>query len=496
MKRARYSARALLFVIALLVSLAVSSGAASATGMYDDSYQSTSTLKTSSSVSGYSCDPIDLTYDWASYLTNESKWYGSFDYSAARTSFLSAITNQANGAWGVHQYHDNNQDAVQFWWTEDPSAHLIWDVNGVNIDADTNIHIGAISCSKYMYGNGGSTPVVTAAGLVDAFRITTSPSFSVSNGYSLKALFVHGFTLNEGEGYEGEPILTRAPTARYVAMGDSFSSGEGNSPFEAGTDEDDVNECHRSTSAYPRWLSQTPSLNLERINLVACSGASTANVLHGGISDGAWNESPQVDALSDDTGVVTITIGGNDIGFGTFATACAAPDSRCDSSTTIYSTTMYNIHNVLPGSLEDVLTEIAGRTAHAKVYVIGYPYITPASGLSSLPIQCSYLSSSAGDGADSLAARDVVTELNGEISNAVTGFTNTFSGTTFEYIDPNASIDGSFDGRDLCQGLDSYFHNVAPNDVFGNGYRQKIFHPNVNGQYEYYQIVSELMALG
>ncbi|WP_160148850.1 SGNH/GDSL hydrolase family protein [Amycolatopsis alkalitolerans] len=281
-------------------------------------------------------------------------------------------------------------------------------------------------------------------------------------------------------------------------MGDSFSSGEGNSPFEAGTDEDDVNKCHRSTSAYPRWLSQTPSLNLGYINFVACSGATTNDVLGTTEADdpaGKWNEPAQVDALSDDTKVVTITIGGNDIGFSDFATACAAPSSECDSSTSIYSTTMYKIHNVLPGHLADVLTEIADRTSNAKVYVIGYPYVTPSSGLDSLPVQCSYLSSSAGDGADSLAARDVVTELNGEIHDAVTGFTNTLSDTEFTYIDPNASVDGSFDGHDLCQGLDSYFHNVAPNDVFGNGYREKIFHPNIDGQYEYYQIVNGVITL-
>lgn len=298
-------------------------------------------------------------------------------------------------------------------------------------------------------------------------------------------------------GYEGVLIPSVVPllTSDYVAMGDSFSSGEGNAPFEVGTDEDDVNKCHRSASAYPHWLSQTPSLNLEHASFVACSGATTENVLYGGTTVGAWNESPQVDALSVDTKVVTITIGGNDIGFGDFAIACVVPNGECDSSTTIYDTTMAKIHNVLPGSLVDVLTEIASRTTDAKVYVIGYPYITPSSGLDSLPIQCSYLSSTAGDGRDSLAARDVVSELNTVIGNAVSGFTNSINDTTFTYIDPNASIDGSFDGHDLCQGLDTYFHNVSPDDVFGIGYRQKIFHPNINGQYEYFQIVSGVIGL-
>lgn len=217
---------------------------------------------------------------------------------------------------------------------------------------------------------------------------------------------------------------------------------------------------------------------------VACSGATVDAVLNGGEAEGAWGEPSQINALSEHTEVVTVTIGGNDIGFKAFATACATPLSSCDSSTTIYGTTVSNIHNILPGLLSDMLTEIANRTDHAHVYVIGYPYATPSSGLDSLPTQCSYL-----NGADSLAARAIVTNLNEEIDDAVTEFTNTFSDSEFEYIDPNSSVDGSFDGHDLCQDLDSYFHNVAPNDVFGNGYQAKIFHPNVTGQYEYYQIV-------
>jgi hypothetical protein len=54
---------------------------------------------------------------------------------------------------------------------------------------------------------------------------------------------------------------------------------------------------------------------------VTCGGATTAHIL------GAWNElPPQVDALTSDTALVTITIGGNDIGYigGLIAGSCGA----------------------------------------------------------------------------------------------------------------------------------------------------------------------------
>jgi len=307
----------------------------------------------------------------------------------------------------------------------------------------------------------------------------------------LRPVFIN-MPITYPSGYEGEMIPSgySLPSPTYIAMGDSFSSGEGNDPFESGTDESGVNECHRSPDAYPEWLSQTPSLDMGNYLSVACSGATTNDVL--GVTEadnptGIWNEPAQVDALSDETQVVTITIGGNDIGFSDFATACVVGD--CDSSTNIYTNTMASIDGDLPSKIDGVLEAISERTDHADVYVIGYPYITPDTSLDSLPVQCSYLDSSSGSGQDSVAARAVVTELNGVLGDAVNDFVNTASSTAFTFIDPNNSVDGTFDGHDVCQGEDSYFYNVTPNDVLGNGYRAKLFHPNVYGQHEYYNIV-------
>ncbi|MBR7679350.1 lipase, partial [Streptomyces daliensis] len=82
-----------------------------------------------------------------------------------------------------------------------------------------------------------------------------------------------------------------------VALGDSYSSGVG-----AGDYDPDSGDCKRSANAYPQLWSAANAPS--SFDFVACSGATTDDVLSG-----------QLDALSDATGVVSISIGGNDVGF-------------------------------------------------------------------------------------------------------------------------------------------------------------------------------------
>lgn len=92
--------------------------------------------------------------------------------------------------------------------------------------------------------------------------------------------------------------------ARYVALGSSFASAPGlgrpvpGSPPEAGRT--DVN--------YPHLLARQLQLSLTD---VTSSGATTADLLW----RSQYGQAPQADALAEDTDLVTVTIGGNDIGF-------------------------------------------------------------------------------------------------------------------------------------------------------------------------------------
>ena len=101
----------------------------------------------------------------------------------------------------------------------------------------------------------------------------------------------------------GQQSAGLQPQSRYVAMGSSFAAGPGVGTPEAGS----PSRCQRSTANYAHQLARALSLALTD---VSCGGATTAHIL------GPWNElPPQIEAVSPDTKLVTITIGGNDVGY-------------------------------------------------------------------------------------------------------------------------------------------------------------------------------------
>ncbi|MEU5429694.1 NocE [Streptomyces olivoreticuli] len=145
--------------------------------------------------------------------------------------------------------------------------------------------------------------------------------------------------------------LPGKPKDIVVAMGDSYSSGEGASKSGGGDyyKETDVygdndklrNACHRSRYAWSRQakLADSGSSIGDRsdswdssmdYHLIACSGATTDNILPGGEGGRAawdqmhWGELTQLDQgyLDENTSLVTISIGGNDSRFSKIITKC------------------------------------------------------------------------------------------------------------------------------------------------------------------------------
>ncbi|GAB3229373.1 SGNH family lipase [Glycomyces halotolerans] len=156
--------------------------------------------------------------------------------------------------------------------------------------------------------------------------------------------------------------------ANYVALGDSYTSGVGAGDY-------DGEECLRSESAYPRLLADRLK---GRFKFPACSGADTEDLL-----------ADQIDSLNRGTRLVTVGIGGNDIGWGTAVGACMQPETF--DCMPVVARSEAAITGELPARLDEVYTEIAERAPSAEVYVLGYPrlfneeepcesipYITPA----------------------------------------------------------------------------------------------------------------------
>lgn len=292
--------------------------------------------------------------------------------------------------------------------------------------------------------------------------------WNTGNGANNSILLVKSDHIIYPSDYSGEVLPSTPPPARsYVALGDSFSSGEGNPPFESGTE----NDCHRSSSAYPRLLESSHYLNLT--NFVACSGAKTSDIDGEGIGD-------QAEALSQNTDVVTLTVGGNDANFKEFATACTI--SLCDFSTQAYQNAHDKILNELPDKLVDTYQAIDDATSNdVKVYVVGYPYILPEDMPTGANSACfpfnGSLNNSDPTQNNGAAAYAIQMQLNDIIQQAVSNYDS----PKFQYVNPNGNT-SPFIGHDWCR-QDRYFVQIALNQTSYS------YHPNALGHTAYSTVV-------
>ncbi|GAA0456385.1 SGNH/GDSL hydrolase family protein [Streptomyces stramineus] len=143
-----------------------------------------------------------------------------------------------------------------------------------------------------------------------------------------------------------------APTG-YVALGDSYSSGLGAGGYYA-----DSGTCKRSARAYPAlWAAAHAPASFA---FTACSGARTGDVL-----------SKQLGPLNASTGLVSISIGGNDAGFADTMTACVLGSDR--SCLERVAQARAYIQNTLPAQLDTVYSAISAKAPAARVVVTGYP---------------------------------------------------------------------------------------------------------------------------
>ena len=235
-------------------------------------------------------------------------------------------------------------------------------------------------------------------------------------------------------------VAAAAPAAaqsavNYVALGDSYSSGVG-----AGNYISSSGSCDRSRNAYPAlWASANAPASYTS---VACSGATTSDVI-----------SSQVSALSSSTTLVSITIGGNDVGFSnTMETCVLGSTSTCVSAINSAESEM---SADLPGELNNALSAIAARAPNARVVVLDYPQLYDLSKSSS----CIGLSTT-----DRTDLNQAANELDSQIQAAAGRFGDVF-----------ADVRAQFAGHQICDSS-SWLHSVNFLDL-GESY-----HPTAAGQ--------------
>jgi len=395
----------------------------------------------------------------------------------------------------------------------DPSINLVWDV----MDGRQAQPHYSVGWNGYA-GEYGVTYPDISEGMSIGFKIdpntceiqsTASPYIGRSSGptytedyfepyyhsgfhlvhYAIKGVF------DEPNDWQGVLIPDDRPTSlsqlkKYVAMGDSFSSGEGNPPFFSSTN-NSFNACHRSVAAYPYTL-MNDSSDLDLISFVACSGATTNDIVGTLESDdphGKGDEPSQISTLSDETDIVTITVGGNDVHFDNLVMACFT--AACGPGSFEFSDSMNLITNNLGGALDMVYRTLLGDAPNAQIYVSGYPYITPQYPTDP---SCTFLQDSVPliNISDATGGRMIVDALNTKIGSTILTVQNDIGSDAdrLHFVNPTAN-GNSFDAHDVCSSVPAFVHPAVYPDVLNDSHNW--MHPNILGHQKYADVIEGAM---
>ncbi|OAD97630.1 SGNH/GDSL hydrolase family protein [Arthrobacter sp. OY3WO11] len=195
------------------------------------------------------------------------------------------------------------------------------------------------------------------------------------------------------------PEEAPGPGTKYVALGSSYAAGASVGPADP-SDKDGL--CGRTMIAYPNLVARTLGLDLTN---ATCGGATTDNIttVPQKVSYPASGTlAPQINAVTADTDLVTITIGGNDVNFvgNLYAESCLADLAANPSSPLSNALKEYGLCTPLPdetvtsalAAMESKLTRmveaVQARAPKARIILIDYPVVLPENGkpCSAVPI--------------------------------------------------------------------------------------------------------------
>lgn len=323
-------------------------------------------------------------------------------------------------------------------------------------------------------------------------------------GYNMK-LFKSTFDVEYPDGYRGMRIPSNPTKLDYLALGDSYSSGEGDTEKNNATGQKyyrqltDVNEdkkqgipgekCHISTRSYPYKLAQYMELKqtgTRQWDTVACGGATIYD-LNGSNSGGYDGQNDRLRDYADKNTlqkmalnemipgrvkqiefvkkyqpkVITLTAGGNDVDFGKKIKDCVNPfasSETCDWANSEMGTLGSQIRGQFD-RLVSLYKELRSASPGVKIYAIGYPqFITDKE-----PANCGL---NAGN-ANVMERRMIVraTQYMNEVIEAAARKAGV------KYVD----ISQALNGGKMCEK-----HQIYMTGIVGLG-EQESYHPNKFG---------------
>lgn len=158
---------------------------------------------------------------------------------------------------------------------------------------------------------------------------------------------------------------------KYVAFGDSFVAGPGIAPQRPGI-------CARSEKNFPSLVAAR--LEATTFRDASCSGATTDHYWEPQ-AQGADENPPQLDALTDQTTLVTLgTMGGNDVGLVQIATSCFT--GNCAGTE---GDANHQAVDALAPVYRDLIAEVRDRAPQADLVAVGHGTYVPPTSCAALP---------------------------------------------------------------------------------------------------------------
>ncbi len=153
---------------------------------------------------------------------------------------------------------------------------------------------------------------------------------------------------------------------RYVALGSSIASGFGISEQKS--------VCGRSSRNYAQLIAARYGLKLVD---VSCGAAVIPNI----VDTKQGDNPPQIDAVTADTKLITISVGGNDIVFNGTALSCGNPATHCTAPAGLDAKLA-----ALPGQLQTMVNKLRAKAPSARIVFVTYPREMPTTNCAAMSL--------------------------------------------------------------------------------------------------------------
>lgn len=307
----------------------------------------------------------------------------------------------------------------------------------------------------------------------------------------------------------------RPASLDYLALGDSYSSGEGDigrqsdgsSYYLIGTDSPKDN-CHISSRSYPYLLRNMWNISADNMRSVACSGARGVRDYWGydqeyfgqddrliGLDDISERQAaalqgfqpgylPQIDFIKEyKPKVITLTGGGNDVGFARILSYCVSPQASdfipFTDTTCEYAKEGSGLNKMLRRAidaqykpLKEFVDEVAVLSPNTQVIMVGYP---------SLIAEYNGIACMANSGVMNLDEMRMINNATKQLNEVIK---KVAQDTHTSYVDTYASLNG---GR-ICEGSEYMTDLLAW--AAGLAGQEETFHPNAAGHKKLAEAIS------